>query len=168
MNVFITSLDPVVCAKDHCTIHQNKMIVEYAQLLSTAHHELGSELDAKRIYKSTHVNHPSAKWVREAAANYIYTWQLAMELCKLYRKRTAKVHATEKVILLLTAMPVNIPIKSMTEPAQAMPDMFKKDNVCEAYQHYLSSKFMEWQLRDKPLIVKFMKGHIPNWLVEFT
>ena len=41
MNVFYTNDCPNLAALDHCRIHRNKMIVEYAQLLSTAHHELG-------------------------------------------------------------------------------------------------------------------------------
>jgi len=40
MNIFYLHNDPQVCAAYHCDKHVVKMILEYAQLLSTAHHEL--------------------------------------------------------------------------------------------------------------------------------
>jgi hypothetical protein len=40
MNIFYLSDDPVQCAKWHCDQHVTKMILEYAQLLSTAHRVL--------------------------------------------------------------------------------------------------------------------------------
>lgn len=40
MNIFVLSADPMVAARSHCDRHVVKMIVEYAQLLSTAHRVL--------------------------------------------------------------------------------------------------------------------------------
>jgi hypothetical protein len=37
MNIFVLNLDPFVAAEMHCDKHVVKMIIEYAQLLSTAH-----------------------------------------------------------------------------------------------------------------------------------
>jgi len=37
MNLFFLSRDPSICAQQHCDKHVVKMILEYAQLLSTAH-----------------------------------------------------------------------------------------------------------------------------------
>lgn len=56
MNIFYLSRDPVLCAEMHCDKHVVKMILETAQLLSTAHWELGSTAP----YKPTHKNHPLA------------------------------------------------------------------------------------------------------------
>jgi len=53
MNIFYLSRDPVLCAEMHCDKHVVKMILETAQLLSTAHHMLGSNAP----YKVTHKNH---------------------------------------------------------------------------------------------------------------
>lgn len=95
MNIFYLHNDPTECAKLHADKHVVKMILEYAQLLSTAHrildgHEvieqtangrrikrwkLESDLD-KVLYKSTHSNHPSAIWVRQNQQNYIWLSQL--------------------------------------------------------------------------------------------
>jgi hypothetical protein len=64
MNIFYTNENPIIAAQDHCLVHQNKMIIEYAQLLSSAHHILDGEYAIDGIYKATHKNHPSAIWVR--------------------------------------------------------------------------------------------------------
>ena len=37
MNIFYLNKSPEICAKEHVDKHVVKMIVEYAQLLSTAH-----------------------------------------------------------------------------------------------------------------------------------
>ena len=37
MNIFVIDKDPVVAAQEHCDKHVVKMIVESAQMLSTAH-----------------------------------------------------------------------------------------------------------------------------------
>lgn len=37
MNIFYTHPNPHKCANEHCNVHQVKMILEYTQLLSTAH-----------------------------------------------------------------------------------------------------------------------------------
>ena len=37
MNIFYFDSNPIECAEQHCNKHCVKMIVEYAQLLSTAH-----------------------------------------------------------------------------------------------------------------------------------
>ena len=40
MNIFYLHENPEVCAKMHCDKHVAKMIIEYAQMLSTAHRML--------------------------------------------------------------------------------------------------------------------------------
>ncbi len=165
MNIFYTNQDPVVAANEHCLIHQNKMIVEYAQLLSTAHNVLDGELAIRGVYKKTHVNHPSAVWCR--SSDWAYEWVLdcALELCKLYTTRTSKIHKTESVLNILKTLPSNIQNKDWQDPPVAAPDKFKAlavfDGVCKAYQEYLKDKFVEWCQRDKPLKVEFVQ--VPEW-----
>ena len=76
MNRFVLDLDPKVAAEYHCNKHVVKMIIEYAQLMSTAHRmldgkeyvdnssgrkikrwRLNDHIDSM-IYKASHVNHP--------------------------------------------------------------------------------------------------------------
>ena len=55
MNIFYLSHDPEEAAQYQYNKHVVKMILESAQLLCTAHRELGND-DVP--YKSTHKNHP--------------------------------------------------------------------------------------------------------------
>ena len=65
MNLFYLHRDPVEAARLQCDRHVVKMILETAQMLSTAH----LELDGKQVaYKATHKNHPSTVWVRSSAS----------------------------------------------------------------------------------------------------
>ena len=43
MNIFYLDTNPALCAEYHCDKHVLKMIIEYAQLLSTAHRILDGE-----------------------------------------------------------------------------------------------------------------------------
>ena len=171
MNVFYTNSDPIIAAQDHTRVHRNKMIVEYAQLLSTAHHELGVNADG--IYKRTHLNHPSAVWVRKSPFNYDWVARCALELCRLYTIDTGKTHKTHALVIeLLCNKPTawanarDCDIQGFSEPPVAAPDEFKAlavfNGAAIAYQAYLRSKFAEWQSRAKPIAVSFT--HQPEWI----
>ena len=62
MNIFYLHKDPEISAKMHCDKHVVKMIIEYAQLMSTAHRILdGDEYEGKtkigrRIRRWKHPN----------------------------------------------------------------------------------------------------------------
>ncbi|CAM0010199.1 DNA binding protein [Vibrio phage K375] len=165
MNIFYTNECPVQSANEHVRVHQVKMIVEYAQLLSSAHHELDGDNAIGGIYKKTHVNHPSAVWLRKSYNHYVWVWECAKQLCALYTERTGKIHKTESILDLLAVTPVNIPEHGFTNPPVAAPDEFKAlavfGDTCKAYQKYLCSKFDEWQSRAKPIKVEF--DIVPDW-----
>ena len=66
MNIFYLDRNPVVAAQMMCDKHVVKMILESAQILSTAHRVLDGDEHADNVgmYKMTHKNHPSTIWVR--------------------------------------------------------------------------------------------------------
>lgn len=136
MNIFFLDYDTRKCAESHIDKHVVKMILEYAQLMSTAHRVLdGAENET--LYKATHTNHPCGVWIREDKANYNYVYSLFLELCNEYRKRYGKTHLTEtKLATLLEEPPQNMPDVGMTKPAQAMPDEFKREDPVDAYRAY--------------------------------
>jgi hypothetical protein len=71
MNIFFLDEDPRLAAKFLCDKHLSKMQLESAQLISTAINLIAPDIVAENpIYKSTHANHPSAKWIRECLGNY--------------------------------------------------------------------------------------------------
>lgn len=151
MNIFYLDEDPRAAAKAHCDKHCVKMILETAQLLSTAHRELDGDeyADTHSLYKATHKNHPSAIWVRASAANYDWTYRLLVELCGQYSYRYGNTHKTEQLVEPLRTFPVNIPTDvPFTEPPQCMPDGYKRDRTVDAYRAYYhgdKASFAVWR-----------------------
>lgn len=166
MNVFYTNSDSVVCADEHCITHTNKMITEYAQLLSTAHrvldgvpfrneknrleYRLEGDLD-HYAYKATHVNHPSAAWVRESTGNYEWLLTVLMQLCENYREHKGKQQKVEWFCLpYLLDFPENLPRGEFSEPPLCAPDRIvelydQNKSVTLSYKHFIVDKIMLWE-----------------------
>ena len=60
MNIFYLDKNPKVAAEMHCNKHVIKMVLEYAQILSTAHRVIdGDEAgDERGLYEIAYKNHP--------------------------------------------------------------------------------------------------------------
>jgi len=157
MNIFYLHPDTDVCATMHCDKHAVKMILEYAQLLSTAHHVLDGEPEVA-CYKKTHVNHPSAVWSRENTSNYRWLWSLLDNLCKEYTVRYQRVHKTESsgIVAGLRILPKNITEGAFTQPPQCMPDYCKDDtDAIIGYRNYY--------IKEKSYMAKWKNTKIPAW-----
>ena len=174
MNVFALHTDPVIAAQMHADKHVVKMIIEYAQLMSTAHRVLDGSLyqdktsngrSIKRwslpngvlesvVYKASHVNHPSGIWCRKTSENYQYLYTMWKELCAEYTHRYGNFQMfLQKLESILSVTPVNIPHGELTELPQAMPDDAKLPNVVEAYRNYYrvyKRGFARWTKRETP------------------
>lgn len=68
MNIFLTSHIPQEAASHLDDLRLNKMILETAQLLSSAFRHLFS--NHPLLYRDTHLNHPCAIWARKNSRNY--------------------------------------------------------------------------------------------------
>lgn len=151
MNVFFLDREPSFAAAAHCDKHVSKMIIEYAQLMSTAHHELDSPIAAK-LYKRTHTNHPSAKWTRSNRLHYVWLHELWRELSFEYTLRYGKQHATwVRLCELLYDPPSEIPQGKWQDPPQCMPNEYKHACTVQAYRNYYHSKtFAVWNYTRMP------------------
>jgi hypothetical protein len=139
MNIFYLDKDPVIAAQMHCDKHCVKMILESAQMLSTAHRVCdGDEIaDSKGMYKMAHKNHPSTIWVRSSVKNYIWLWKHMTALMREYTHRYGKTHATERLKVILARTPTNINYGAkFTDPPQCMPEECKGNDTVLAYQKY--------------------------------
>jgi hypothetical protein len=154
LNIFFLSHDVEECAKWHVDKHM-KMILEYAQLLSTAHWELDNEPHIRHLYKPTHKNHPSAVWTRQSNNNYTWLHCLLRAVCKEYTYRYGKVHATESkgIVAALATLPHSIPVGPFTQPTQAMPETYKQADSIQAYRDYYrieKAPLHSWKNRPTP------------------
>jgi hypothetical protein len=175
MNIFYLDNDTKKCAEMHVDKHCVKMILEYAQLLSTAHRvldgresvTLSSSGRKKKVwllsdsrndvlYSATHINHPSAIWVRHSYENYEWLYNMFVDLLKEYTYRYHKFHACERLLNDLYTPPNNIPKGvGFTEPTPAMPDHYKVpgDSIQSYKNYYLGDKtrMFSWKNRKEPV-----------------
>ena len=145
MNIFAVNDDPRMAALELPDKLIPKMIVESAQMLSTAHRVLDGDekADILHLYKKAYENHPSCVWVRADAMNYWWLWMHALTLCSEYKWRFTDeeeyitgiaVHKTESVIHALQELPLNIPAEKDTswdvlkDLPLCMPDQYKTTN----------------------------------------
>lgn len=177
MNIFVLDLDPILAAQYHADIHCGKMILESAQLLCTAHHTLGSDLEEIPYKPISNPNHPCAKWVRESHTNYNWLIEMAFALGMEYEVRYKKKHKSSEVIKLLlnSPLPKGIPYKNLTNFALAMPDQYKviknpkysnyykEDPVTSYRQYYIGDKLLE-----KNIISYSKIGNVPEWFKDMS
>jgi hypothetical protein len=186
MNIFYLDKNPQRCAQMHVDKHCVKMILEYAQLLSTAHRYLDgvltiglSQSGRKRqqyilndereqmLYSATHINHPSAVWCRQSSANYMWLAELLEECCKEYTYRYGKIHKVESsglMQILKNVFPINIADKPFTEPTPAMPDECKVtgDSLKSYHNYYKMNKSHLWSWKGK-----INKREVPPFMKEW-
>lgn len=187
MNIFYLDHDVKKCAEMHVDRHSTKMVLEYAQLLSTAHRILDGVLSTgvsksgrkktvyvladdrdSILYSATHVNHPSAVWVRQSVANYMWLAELLEECCKEYTYRYDKVHKVERDGLmqaLKNQFPTNIPDGSFTEPTPAMPDDVKvlREVHMDRYEIDSLASYRNYYRKNKQHLANWKKRDVPSW-----
>ena len=105
------------------------MMIEYAQMLSTAHRVLdGDEVISESLYKVAHKNHPCTIWTRTNKSNYLWLFRLWKNLSMEYTERYDRLHLSwTKLNLYLQFHPRNIPEGELTEQPQCMPDYCKTE-----------------------------------------
>lgn len=156
MNIFILDWDVKKCAQYHNDKHVVKMILESAQLLCGVHHitlQDALQDDLQVPYKLSHKNHPCSIWARESLTNYLWLCELGLELCKEYTYRYGKRHKSQDVIEWCIVNKPNISDKGFTQPAKAMPDEYKVNDVVESYRNYYMGEkvsFAKWKNREIP------------------
>ena len=154
--------------------HVVKMILESAQLLSTAHRVLdGVEIEGKTqsgrkarrwilpdardsiMYTATHINHPSAVWCRTSIENYSWLVEHFFALMNEYIYRYGKVHKCNgELSYMLQSPPKNLESWDWTPMPSCMDEQYiiSKD-PCTNYKNYYimaKSKLHKWTKRPKP------------------
>ena len=151
MNIFVLDDDIEICAQYHVDKHVVKMILESAQLLSSAVRLSG--IDAG--YRLTHQNHPCSIWVRESLSNWIWLRDLSNALNAEYRYRYDKDINHKSYDVIETLPEPNIEDLGLTPFRLAMPDDYKTDSAVESYRIYY--------MNDKRDIATWKNREIPHW-----
>jgi hypothetical protein len=180
INLFVLDKDPVKAAQLQCDKHIVKMIVESAQMLSTAHRildgveEMRPSKSGKRmvkywrhrnsnlenvLYRVAHQNHPCTIWTMRSNNNYNWHYVHFVALCEEYKYRYGKTHLTDtKLREVLSTPPTNIDVGYLTQQPLAMksnPECMFED-VVKSYRAYYQTK------QDRFKMV-WTKREIPEW-----
>lgn len=170
MNIFILDPNPIIAASYHCDQHLHKMVLESAQMLSTAAHTHFPHL-APYIYEPAYQNHPCTQWVCSSPNHIVWLCSLATALNEIRETNGSNRHASMDVIDAISANLTNAQWGTFTQPfyfAEAMyahikirPDL----TTVQKYQRYYQKKSMAWGLTKSGrmsykgrLVPDFMKG----------
>ena len=162
MNIFFLDKTPEKSAQYLCDKHIPKMLLESAQMLSTAVRKYEEDTEttplAEPIYKSAYPNHPMTIWVSETLGNFTWALDNAIWINNEYKLRFNKIHKSYKVLKNIIDFELNahIPEGDFTEPPQCMPDEYRDTDYVTAYRRYYNT--------DKKYFAKWEKGRQqPEW-----
>jgi len=186
MNIFILDLDPVIAAQMQCDKHVVKMLLESAQMLSTAHRIIdgngvrGLSKSGKRsvlkwshptldevLYSAVHQNHPCTQWTMISKSNYQWHYAHFVALCDEYSYRYGKVHKTDgKLRDVLKFNPKNIPDLDLTEFPLAMGD----NPECKIIEDPVKSYRKFYQTKQKRFKMLWTRRKVPSWfeVIEYA
>jgi hypothetical protein len=156
MNIFALDADPVLAAQYHCDRHVIKMVLETAQMLSSAHRIHGSTVDA--LYRATHLKHPISKWINTSAENYQWGYDLFVALAAEYELRYHRVHGSYRLLNhVLCHIPDGIESSVLTPWVQCMPEIYRGEDPVQAYRQY----YLECKLK-----MSTWRREMPFWVQE--
>ena len=167
MNIFALDRDPERAARYHCDRPGGRMVLETAQLLSTAlwivDEPWGRRLQQRGlIYRPTHHRHPCALWTAERWANYHWLSRRGRALVAEYRYRYLDRHHRSAPVIEFCAGIVSgrggqlfagYAGRRRTPFALAMPSEYRlPDPVASYRRYYLAEKasFCTWTRRRTP------------------
>jgi hypothetical protein len=174
MNIFAIDSDPYQAAEWMVDKHVVKMILESAQLLSTAHRvidgtpytdktktgrnvkrwRLADPQADKVLYSATHVNHPSAVWCRETSGNYKWLYRHFQGLCTEYTHRYGKYHKCMDMWSHLSMYPRYIKLGDLQPFSVAMDKQYiVSTDPIENYRNYYKigkARMHKWTKREMP------------------
>lgn len=181
MNRFRIEETPKKSAESHCDKHVPKMVVEEAQMLSTAHRMLDGtielrpsksgkrmvkywKLDDDRedvLYKAVHMNHPCTIWSRQTKGNYLWAYELFVALCDEYSYRYGRIHLTDHLLRWdLKEPPKNIDQSMEVTP---FPLAMGSNPECMFPEDPIKSYRLFYQTKQDRFDMVWSKRPVPGW-----
>lgn len=178
LNIFYINSDPIIAAQQMVDRHVIKMILETAQLLSTAHRVLDGKMVVvpnengrkmkrwvlsddreTKLYVATHIHHPSAIWCRETSANYQWLYWHFVALLDEYTHRYGKIHKCDNMKVVLSELPKSIKHSGFTQPTPAMDEQYVVAGDSLA-------SYMKYYKYGKKHLHTWTKRTPPEWITE--
>jgi len=154
VNIFMTSPDPAACAVMMDDRRLIKMVLETAQLLSSAYRLQG--MGEQWCYKLTHQNHPCAVWTRDSRANLNWLAAHGIELANEYAYRFGRRHKSLDVILACKQQG-----SFLSYPETGYRFDCSGQAVGNVFDNYQACMRAKWQ--DDGLLARWTKRNPPSW-----
>lgn len=183
MNIFPFHKCPMQSALELDDVRKNKMILESAQMLSTAirlltgthfkvrsnsgktmvsHWVLPDEDWELAIYKTNHINHPCAIWARESRGNFkwLLSWMSHLYLQKVGPHKSAELIPYFDEYAFVGKFPSEklTPFVNCARNEGRGVDYSDVEDVHEAYQRYMSDRWKETNIT-----LSWKHGVEPEW-----
>jgi|SRR5210317_1371184 len=162
MNLFRVASSPYHCARALDDIRLNKMILETAQMLSTAarKHAPPEWISEHELYRPTHANLPVPLWIAEGRENYTWTLAYLQSLFAERRFRLSRGHATERLYLSLAKASEFLPESSYTQQPYCGIKDYSSEGLFRGYRLTLIDKWLEDEIQSK----RNPHKHPPSWI----
>lgn len=151
MNLFVTDIDPVICAMNLDDKRVGKLLMECNQMMSLAlktHWEDDSFVFYETISELTsgfsHLNHPVSIWVRETRGNYDWTLAHAKALAQEWEFRFGRQHGSAQRLTFMEREAYRIPdgiLQPFQNSARNGEIDFTYLPVPYSYRHYLHNRW---------------------------
>ncbi len=161
MNIFAFDKCPMQSALWLDDVRKNKMILESAQMLSTAVRWLDPDTTLP-VYKLAYINHPCSKWARRSRANF--KWLLS-HMSWLFNQKSG-MHKSARLIPLFQQYVDDgeFPNEELTDFANCARnlergvDYSEVDDVHQAYRMYMNDRWKE-----RKITLTWRWGKEPDW-----
>jgi len=161
MNIFALSRCPMQSAWWLDDIRKNKMILESAQMLSTAVRTLCPDTDLS-VYKVAYLNHPCTIWARQSRGNF--KWLLS-HMSHLWLQKGGE-HKSARLIPQLDEYSSTgyFPSEDLTDFANCARNLERGvdysdvDDVHQAYRMYMNDRWKE-----NNITLTWRWGREPEW-----
>lgn len=152
MQIFASDKCPMMSAMFLDDKRRIKMILESAQLMSTAMHVHGIE---GAPYKITHKNHPCAIWARKTKENYTWLFNHFVALCLEYKMAYKRQHKCEEYLKVFKNAYKYIPKGKLTPfpnctPFKHITDIHHAYKVCLMHKWAKDKRKPTWKTAGKP------------------
>ena len=173
MNIFFLNENPRLAAQSLSDKHVVKMVLETAQMFSTAM-QLDFELTTlPTTYKTSFINHPMTKWVGETHENM--NWALIHGICigDEYTHRYGKKHKSQQVLedirdhyfpILEDFYYYNKYGIEISEPPLCVPDDCTADE--DGYRMNYVDVYRNYYKKYKRHLLIYTNRDKPEWLLE--
>ena len=177
MNIFFLDTNIKKSIQYHCDKHVVKMILEYAQILSTCHHEIDDIASSVlgEIYKSTHKNHPSTRWTMAHKSHYDTVYAMLVSALEEYTHRYGKIHKTSRLLGVLKNAPNlinNSGIVHMVDttqfttlPPQCMGEQYFIEPKNPTDMYAVVNAYRAYYMGEKASLLSYKNRELPQWVI---